>query len=458
MSEKQTTTIATGDKWGDPISPERQAELQGFLDRWGAETDHAQTAGPFDPSGCSTEEQANLHLTGSDVFWLVEQSQRHKNGVLLRSLERVNQQSERPQAGALVLPLQGANLTDADLAGADITGADLTGADLTGADLTGATLTSTLLVNATLTGATLTGANLTREFLLSATLTAATLTGATLIGAFLTSADLTNADLTSADLTGATLSIADLTGANLTGANLTGANLTEANLTGANLTGANLRAATLTLATLTHAILTRASLTAANVYYAKGIRLFSMYHILQFAAITVAGALALLLWMLLDVGIHWTTQLPWLSGTAGVLLTAGALALLQVRGGNAELAQRNFENIRRFVRTNVLALFLFLAGVSHMYQALFLWFGGFTSATPDYQAWLAYQGGWFLDILLFNVFDVFNLPVSPIHPDALWSRAVVFAVNLVLVVVVLQAALRSYSDIQSWRLRIRGGS
>jgi hypothetical protein len=33
------------DKWGDPISEERKTELQGYLDRWVAETDHGERRG-----------------------------------------------------------------------------------------------------------------------------------------------------------------------------------------------------------------------------------------------------------------------------------------------------------------------------------------------------------------------------------------------------------------------------
>jgi hypothetical protein len=57
-------------KWGDPISPERQAELQGYLDRRQAETDHGKRKGPFD----------DIELTGADVFWLAEQSERDGYG------------------------------------------------------------------------------------------------------------------------------------------------------------------------------------------------------------------------------------------------------------------------------------------------------------------------------------------------------------------------------------------
>jgi hypothetical protein len=47
MSEQQAATESprphpesTGIHWGDSISMERQQELQGYLDRWEAESDH----------------------------------------------------------------------------------------------------------------------------------------------------------------------------------------------------------------------------------------------------------------------------------------------------------------------------------------------------------------------------------------------------------------------------------
>ena len=65
----------TGERWGDPISAERQAELQGYLDRWEAETDHGTRKGPFDGVRLS-----DLRLTGADVSWLAEQSGRDQYG------------------------------------------------------------------------------------------------------------------------------------------------------------------------------------------------------------------------------------------------------------------------------------------------------------------------------------------------------------------------------------------
>jgi hypothetical protein len=35
-------------RWGDPISAERQRELQGYLDRWAQEQDHGERKGAFD--------------------------------------------------------------------------------------------------------------------------------------------------------------------------------------------------------------------------------------------------------------------------------------------------------------------------------------------------------------------------------------------------------------------------
>jgi hypothetical protein len=41
-----TPTVTTGDRWGDPISAERQAELQGTLNAWDAPD--ADRKGTFD--------------------------------------------------------------------------------------------------------------------------------------------------------------------------------------------------------------------------------------------------------------------------------------------------------------------------------------------------------------------------------------------------------------------------
>jgi hypothetical protein len=69
QAEAQAET-ATGDRWGGPISADRQAELQGYLDRWAAETNHGERTGPFDWLG----EPGEQRLTGADVFWLAQQS------------------------------------------------------------------------------------------------------------------------------------------------------------------------------------------------------------------------------------------------------------------------------------------------------------------------------------------------------------------------------------------------
>jgi Pentapeptide repeats (8 copies) len=378
---------AVGMRWGYPISRERKAELQGYLDQWEVKADHGRRWGPFDQSHERINLMPHLRLTGADVYWLAARSGRDQLGYLPNlHLERAD--------------LYGASLTAADLSGASLIGAELSEADLRNANFSKANL------------------------------------------AF---ANVRDANLTSAHLSLATLRYATLAGADLSKADLTNANLSDALVRDANLTGAELGGADLS----------RADLSGASVALARGIRLFSLRQLLLLTFIALGGVLALFLWMLLDGVTHWTTIFPWLSGSFGVGLTMGALILLLKRGGNTRLAQQNYLFITGFLRANIIALFLFLAGVSHIYQALFLWFGGFTSATPDYMGWLTYQGGWFVDILLFNVFDVYSIPVSPIRPDALWSQTLVFVLNLVLVAVVVQATLRAYSDIQFWRLRIR---
>ena len=123
MSEQQTTSAcphpeAVGERWGDPISEDRQKELQGYLDRWAAKTDHGERKGPFDKG----PGQRGVHLTGADVFWLAEQ-RKHGEGGHVRNLH-----------------LEGAYLFGAQLKGADLSKADLESTDLGSANLEGANL------------------------------------------------------------------------------------------------------------------------------------------------------------------------------------------------------------------------------------------------------------------------------------------------------------------------------
>jgi hypothetical protein len=85
MSEQQSRRAtaclhpdAAGTRWGDPLSVERQAELQGHLDRWETETDHGDRKGPFDSGPGQTN--SDLWLTGADVSWLAARGGRDEYG------------------------------------------------------------------------------------------------------------------------------------------------------------------------------------------------------------------------------------------------------------------------------------------------------------------------------------------------------------------------------------------
>ena len=70
-TEEPTSTPAHTDRWGDPISAERQAELQGLLDAWNAPgAYHGDRKGPF----------YDVLLTGADASWLAERSGRDGYG------------------------------------------------------------------------------------------------------------------------------------------------------------------------------------------------------------------------------------------------------------------------------------------------------------------------------------------------------------------------------------------
>jgi len=140
-----------GKRWGDAISVERQVELQGYLDRWAAVTDHGERRGPFDRGG-SGDEERRPYLTGADVFWLAEQSGRLEyGGVPNLHLERANLRGAH---------LEGATLAAAYLLETNLFGAHLAGADLSNAQLERADLSLAQLQGANLTGAKIWGADL----------------------------------------------------------------------------------------------------------------------------------------------------------------------------------------------------------------------------------------------------------------------------------------------------------
>jgi hypothetical protein len=136
------------DAYGQPIRAERQAKLQGYLDRWAGETDHGERKGPFDKE---SGQDTRVYLTGADVSWLAEQSGRDEIGQVPN------------------LHLEGAILYEAHLEGASLGGAHLEGANLGGAHLEGAFLYEAHLEGANLGEAHLDGTTLSGAWLDSKT-------------------------------------------------------------------------------------------------------------------------------------------------------------------------------------------------------------------------------------------------------------------------------------------------
>jgi uncharacterized protein YjbI with pentapeptide repeats len=140
-------------RWSEPITPERQAELQSRLDTWNVpNADHRNRLGPFD----------HVKLTGADVRWLVEQSGYDTRAQLpnlhLEHADLIDAHLERAY-------LRGAHLEGADLIAAHLERADLNEAHLERADLRGAHLERARLYQAHLEDAYLEFAHLEDAFL-----------------------------------------------------------------------------------------------------------------------------------------------------------------------------------------------------------------------------------------------------------------------------------------------------
>jgi len=148
MSEDQQPL----NRWGDPISEERQNVLRGYLDRWENEQDHGERKGPFD----SGPDRTRVPLTGADVFWLTERVRDKDMGTLSNLLEEADlREAHLEQAFLSAAHLEGAFLSAAHLEGAFLSAAHLEGASLFEAHLEGADLSAAHLGGAGLDRATL---------------------------------------------------------------------------------------------------------------------------------------------------------------------------------------------------------------------------------------------------------------------------------------------------------------
>jgi uncharacterized protein YjbI with pentapeptide repeats len=235
MSEQQSqtaTSTLTGIKWGDPISQERQRELQSYIDRWDAETDHGERQGPFH----------GVKLSGADVFCLAVRalaridSEKVREEVrvwLLRAGDEARDAMGWPlSADVMSADLSRLHLEFANLSGAALERSVLNGAHLERTDLGGAHLKHASLCGAHLEGANCRNAHLEYAFAHEAHLEGASFNTAHLEGAMLGNAHLERAQFILAHLEEAYLDYAHLAGAVFMEAHLEGTRLLMAHLEG----------------------------------------------------------------------------------------------------------------------------------------------------------------------------------------------------------------------------------
>src|SRR5262249_34305813 len=135
--EPQQSKVASR-AWGQPIRPERQAELHTMLDTWDIQsTDHGERRGPFH----------NVELTGAGVSWFAE----FRRPAVLYAV---------PDFHLEAASLYGIDLKVADLKGVHLEGSDLHDAHLEGAHLEGAVLHDVHMQGASLGAARLDGSYL----------------------------------------------------------------------------------------------------------------------------------------------------------------------------------------------------------------------------------------------------------------------------------------------------------
>ncbi len=120
---------APGDRWGDPISEERKAELEAVLQQWEGTAAHGEQAVPF----------AGVRLSGADVFWLavcaLAGGMEADAAALVAAEARLRDERRRFSLDLSALHLEAAYLRAAHLEGASLRAAHLEGAYLRAAHL-----------------------------------------------------------------------------------------------------------------------------------------------------------------------------------------------------------------------------------------------------------------------------------------------------------------------------------
>jgi uncharacterized protein YjbI with pentapeptide repeats len=216
-SEPGSAQRASASADSAPLSPERQRQLQSYLD-WGhGRAAHSQETGPFH----------GVALQEADLSWLAARVRTTSGSV-----------PDLDLAGAELggMQLAGVALREVHLEGANLGGAELAGADLRGAHLERAALGTAHLEEADLRGAHLEEAYLGDAYLEGALLDDADLAGATLRGAHLEGASLAGAYLAQTDLRGAFVAVAtDLSAVTLADPHRVGPQLADLHWGSANL-------------------------------------------------------------------------------------------------------------------------------------------------------------------------------------------------------------------------------
>jgi Pentapeptide repeats (8 copies) len=136
-------------RWGDPISEERQQELDALLQQWEqlSAAEQTERKGPF----------AGVRLTGADVFYLAARVLSGPDGdrAAVEGQLRVAQDdaSLRRTLDLSAVHLEDATLNEAHLAGTNLDAAHLAGAGLNEAHLEDAVLRTAHLEDAVLSAA-----------------------------------------------------------------------------------------------------------------------------------------------------------------------------------------------------------------------------------------------------------------------------------------------------------------
>jgi hypothetical protein len=97
-----------------------------------------------------------------------------------------------------------------------------------------------------------------------------------------------------------------------------------------------------------------------------------------------------------------------------------------------------------FLCISLSSIVAYLFICSQIFRICYVQFQGFSAPGTSFWDWVPFAFYWAVSIITFNASDILGIPITTIHPTALWSQILVILSNVLLSVVIVQNLVSTY--------------